>query len=267
MANKAKREFERQKDGAIKQASARLKSKIKLELQKKLLTEELLEISRISEERRILLEGYDAKPTMKAMQKVWLKGKRGGAMWEIWVVQLICELLIIGVPPSVIPSTINTVYDTLYGFPPKEVPCVNYVRQCRTVVQVIGETISAIKLGKAADWVQMSFDGTTRRHIPFQCLIISIMKKGTRLTRLLSPPAFFLIMKLQIVSRIVYSIRYVKEFDLFLKKNTLTLLHLQITSLKQRLEHLRKKVCDTCPQHVHLIPHLSLPTTATLRRR
>ena len=31
-------------------------------------------------------------------------------------------------------------------------------------------------------------------------------------------------------------------------------MHLQITSLKERLEHLRKKVLDTCPQHLHLIP-------------
>ena len=192
MANKAKRMFKRQKDSAIKQASARLMNKIDLEGQNKLLFEELLEISRISEERRILLVSYDAKPTVKAMQKVWLKGKRGGTMWEIWVVQLVCELLIIGVPPSTIPSTIYTVYDTLYGIAPKEVPSVNYVRQCRTVVQVIGETISAIKLGQAADWVQMSFDGTTRRHIPFQCLIISIMKEEYKVDPVIVSSCIFL---------------------------------------------------------------------------
>ena len=91
------------------------------------------------------------------------------------MVQLICELLIIGVPPRTIPSSIYTVYETLFGFPPKEVPCVKYTQQCRTIIQVIGETIAAVKLARAENWVKLSIYGTSRIHIPFQCLIISLM--------------------------------------------------------------------------------------------
>ena len=66
-------------------------------------------------------------------------------------------------------------YETLFVFPPKEVPCVNYIRQCRTIIQVIGEKITAAKLARAKNWLKLSTDGTSRTHIPFQCLIISLV--------------------------------------------------------------------------------------------
>ena len=91
------------------------------------------------------------------------------------MVQFIYELLIIGVPTSTIPSSIYTVYETLFGFPPKEVTCINYTQKLRTIIQVIGEKIASIKLARAENWVQLSTDDTIRRHIPFQCLIISFM--------------------------------------------------------------------------------------------
>jgi hypothetical protein len=76
--------------------------------------------------------------------------RRGGARrWPIWVVQLICELLVNGTSPAAIPSNIQTMYETLYGKTPDEIPSVNFVRGCRVVVQVIGKTITAIKLGNA----------------------------------------------------------------------------------------------------------------------
>ena len=40
--------------------------------------------------------------------------KCGGRSWPVWVVQLICELLVIGTPPSSMPGNILIMYDTLY---------------------------------------------------------------------------------------------------------------------------------------------------------
>jgi hypothetical protein len=102
--------------------------------------------------------------------------KRGGARrWPIWVVQLICELLVNGTSPAAIPSNIQTMYKTLYGEKPDELPSVNFVRGCRVVVQVVGETVTAIKLGNAETWKQLWTDATTRRQIPFTALIIGIL--------------------------------------------------------------------------------------------
>jgi hypothetical protein len=49
-------------------------------------------------------------------------------MWPVWKVQLICELLVNGTAPSVIPSSIQSMYLTLYGESPDELPSVNYVQ-------------------------------------------------------------------------------------------------------------------------------------------
>jgi hypothetical protein len=66
-------------------------------------------------------------------------------------------------------------YETLYGEKPDELPSVNFVRGCRVVVQVIGETVTAIKLGEAETRKQLWTDATTRRQIPFTALIIGIL--------------------------------------------------------------------------------------------
>ena len=63
--------------------------------------------------------------SVRKMKKSREKGKQGGSgRWELWVVQLICELLVIGIPPTSIPESVATMYETLYGFPPQQVPSV-----------------------------------------------------------------------------------------------------------------------------------------------
>ena len=132
----------------------------------------------------------DDKPRM--MKKVWLKGQRSGARWEMWVVQLICELLALGVPPRAIPPSIFTVYVTLHQKEPDQVPSLSYVRQCRTIMQVMAETIAAIKLGREEEWVQLSTDATTQRHIPFQCLIVSLLGADGKIDPVLVSSCIFL---------------------------------------------------------------------------
>jgi len=67
------------------------------------------------------------------------------------------------------------VYETLYLEAPDELPSINFVRECRVLVEVMGETITAIKLANASQWSQLWTDSTTRRQIPFTALIIGVL--------------------------------------------------------------------------------------------
>lgn len=109
----------------------------------------------------------NSQETKRELQKEWADEeaahRRGGARrWPVWVVQLICELLVNGTAPSAIPANIQTMYEMLYGEKPKEVPSVRFVRNCRVVVEVIGETVVALKLALAESWKQLC--GLTPQH-------------------------------------------------------------------------------------------------------
>jgi len=116
------------------------------------------------------------------MKKEWDAGLHnvlgGSRQWPAWVVLLICELLVHGTAPTAIPSNIQTLYTTLYGKAPEELPSVNYVRECRVVVEVMCETMAAIKLAESPDWGQLFTDGISRRQISFTVLIVRVISNG-----------------------------------------------------------------------------------------
>ena len=91
------------------------------------------------------------------------------------MVLLVYELLIIGIPPTAIPSSIYTMYETLTGVEPTEVPSVSFIRRCRTAVQVVGETIAACKLEDADSWRQIFTDSASRGQCAFQALVVGLM--------------------------------------------------------------------------------------------
>jgi len=105
--------------------------------------------------------------TVTSPTQVELKQVGRGGKWRPWVIQYICELLVIGTPPASILSIISSSYQTYYGKEPGEVSHISFVRQCRVIVQVIGETIAAIKMASSEKWDQLWTDATTRRQCPF----------------------------------------------------------------------------------------------------
>lgn len=117
----------------------------------------------------------------KHMKKEWddeaAARKHGGKRrWPIWVVQLICELLVCGTSPQSIGPSIKIMYETLYGEKTEEEPpSINFIRQCRVMVEIMGETVTAFKLGSAVNWKQLWTDATTRRQIPFTAFIIGLL--------------------------------------------------------------------------------------------
>ena len=74
-----------------------------------------------------------------------------------------------------IPSSIYTLYKTLTGVEPTEVPSVSFIRRCRTVVQIVGETIAAWKLADAYSWRQIFTDTTSCRQCAFQALVVGLI--------------------------------------------------------------------------------------------
>jgi hypothetical protein len=63
---------------------------------------------------------------------------------------------------------------------------------CRVVVEVMGETIAAIKLAEAPSWSQLWTDGTTRRQIPFTALVIGLMGNGEVIDPIVVPSCIFM---------------------------------------------------------------------------
>ena len=125
------------------------------------------------------LEAQLSKQTNLAslMKKERPVGRRGGsASWPPKVVQLICELLVNGTPPSAIPATIASFSAMECGTVPESLPSLSFIRECHVVVQTIAELMAAFRLGNAEAWLQAFTDGTSRRQIAFQNLIISILE-------------------------------------------------------------------------------------------
>ena len=103
-------------------------------------------------------------------------GRRGGAArWPVKIVILICELLTIGNPPSAIPGTIQATSAAFAGCEATELPTVTFIRKCRVVLENLNLMLAGKRLGEATSWHQLFTDGTTRRQIAFQNLVIGLM--------------------------------------------------------------------------------------------
>ena len=131
---------------------------------------------------RYRTEAEQSQARKREMRREWeddtaARKKGGRQKWPVWVVQLVCELLVNGTPPSAIPSNIRTIYATLFDEDVSP-PSIKFCRDCRAIVQIVGETIAAIKLARAKKWGQLWTDATTRRQIPFSALVIGLLGDG-----------------------------------------------------------------------------------------
>ena len=103
-------------------------------------------------------------------------GRRGGSSkWSVHIVLFICELLVNGTPPSAAADNIQTISATMTEREVNELPCINFVRKCRVVVQNLNYTLAALWLGDADEWHHIFTYGTPRHHISFQNLLIAVM--------------------------------------------------------------------------------------------
>ena len=101
---------------------------------------------------------------------------RGGQMkWPLYVWDLIITELVNGTPPTAIPDNIVS---SIRTFSPntviKELPSKWTVRRARSVIYVIVQTLAAYRLGKSHKWRQAFTDGTGRRQVAMQNLLIDL---------------------------------------------------------------------------------------------
>jgi hypothetical protein len=128
--------------------------------QNNLLKDELTCVLRLQQAQETQLIEYKSMVERMKFSKQILShefkvGRRGGAHWPLWVTQVCFELLVNGLPPLAIPSSIMTLFATLYGEEPKKIPSLNYVHQCRVLVQIISEMITAMKLVIYPNWAEI----------------------------------------------------------------------------------------------------------------
>ena len=76
----------------------------------------------------------------------------GGKRWPVHIVLLICEILVNGTHPSTVPANIETSCASFTGVEADELTSVNFVRECRIVLQNLNKTLSALRLGSADTW-------------------------------------------------------------------------------------------------------------------
>ena len=120
---------------------------------------------------------------LKKMQKIQVAIKRertvgqhgGSSKWPVHIVLLICKLLVNSMPPYAVDAYITTMSATTTGREVNELPCINFVRKYCIVVQNLNSTLAALRLGDEDEWHQLFTDGTSRRHIAFQNLVIKVM--------------------------------------------------------------------------------------------
>ena len=138
--------------------------------------------TRLAEAQDNLADESQRRHALEKMSSIQLQikrerplGRRGGSSkWPAHVVLLICEQLVNGTPPSAIPANIQSMCAALTGASARELPTVSFVRSCRTVVQIMNETLAAMRLSNANEWFQMNTDGTSRRQTAFANLIVSV---------------------------------------------------------------------------------------------
>ena len=148
-------------------ASNRLRLLKELKVQVSDLKDDLVEESKM---RQSLEKMKDIRLQIKRERKVGRKG--GASQWPVHIVMLICELLTNGTPPSAVPANIQTMSAAMNGCEASELPRLDFVRRCRTVAQNLNTMLAGLRLGKAKKWKQIFTDGTTRRQVAFQNLVI-----------------------------------------------------------------------------------------------
>ena len=68
----------------------------------------------------------------------------------------------------------------------------SFIRRCRTVVQLVGETIAEWKLADADSWCQIFTDATSCRQCAFQAIFVGLMDEDGLLDPIIFSSCIFL---------------------------------------------------------------------------
>jgi hypothetical protein len=88
---------------------------------------------------------------------------------------LTIEQIVNGTPPSSVNANIVTFIRKLSPLIViRELPSIWTIRRAQTVLLAIVQTLTTYRIAKAEKWEQMFTDGTSRKQVSFQDLIITI---------------------------------------------------------------------------------------------
>ena len=135
-AKKAKRGAIRLYGKSKKDTTRRLEQLQQEKEQKKLLRDELTCVlqaqqaqeAQLTEYKRMIEMFHSSKRNLTCVVKA---GRRGGARWPLWVTEVCCELLVNGLSPLSIPSSILTLFVALYGEELNKNP---FIELCQTML-------------------------------------------------------------------------------------------------------------------------------------
>ena len=124
-AKKAKREAIRLYDKSKDDAARRLNQLRSEKEQKNLLKDELTRVLRAQQAQEAQLDKYKSmvetfQSSKRDLTLISKAGRKGGAIWPLWVTEVCCELLVSGSLPLAIPSSILTLFAALYGEEPQK---------------------------------------------------------------------------------------------------------------------------------------------------
>ena len=62
-------------------------------------------------------------------------------------------------------------------FTVQDLPSMNFIRSCWTILRIIGETLVDYCIGKVEQWSQLFSDGTDRRQTALHNLVIGVINE------------------------------------------------------------------------------------------
>ena len=160
-------------------------SRIKTVAAKRLEYLKSLKVS-LNEAKEDLLDESHQRAALDCMRTIHIEikkeqpiGRRGGGKrWPVHIVMLIFEMPVNGTHPSSVPANIQTSCAAFTGVEDDELPSVNFICECRIVLQNLNETLSELQLGSADTWNQVFTDGTARLHIEMQNIVVVFREDG-----------------------------------------------------------------------------------------
>ena len=109
-----------------------------------------------------------------------------GQRWDEVVTQLVVELLAHRTPPSAIAPNILSIVENLMPNATiiKELPSIRFIRNCRSILANVTQTLAAYEIA-VADSIEQSYtDGTSRRQTAMQNFVVRIIRNGGETRRI-----------------------------------------------------------------------------------
>ena len=140
-ANARARKAEKQAERAKGEAQKRLTDREEAREDSRAWREDLHEVE--DEMEGLASEARVSDLPVIGKEKRGVGGGSGRASWPLWMIQLILEKLVLGIPPASIPDDIILQDRITTGRTGQEVPSVDFCRQMRIVLRILTETLAA----------------------------------------------------------------------------------------------------------------------------